>query len=134
MKTGTDALGFDGAMPFTYVGPRGYWTVASDGGVFAFGQMGFYGSMGGKALRQPIVGMAPTPSSRGYWLVASDGGVFAFGDAGFPRLDGQHQADQARRGHGRHPRRGRLLAGGLRRRRVRLRRRRLSTARRATSS
>ena len=83
VKTATDALGFDGAMPFSYVGPRGYWTVASDGGVFAFGQMGFYGSMGGKALHEPIVGMAPTPDGGGYWLVASDGGVFAFGDAGF---------------------------------------------------
>ena len=83
VKAGDDALGFDGAMPFTYLGPRGYWTVASDGGIFSFGQMGFYGSMGGKPLDQPIVGMAPTPSSKGYWLVASDGGIFAFGDAAF---------------------------------------------------
>jgi hypothetical protein len=83
VKAGTDAIGFDGSLPFTYLGPRGYWTVASDGGIFSFGQMGFYGSMGGKRLNQPIVGMAPTPSSNGYWLVASDGGIFAFGDAGF---------------------------------------------------
>ncbi|HXQ90871.1 MAG TPA: protease pro-enzyme activation domain-containing protein, partial [Acidimicrobiales bacterium] len=75
VKTGDDTLGFDGSMPFTYVGPAGYWTVASDGGVFSFGQMGFYGSMGGKPLTNPVVGMAPTPSSKGYWLVASDGGV-----------------------------------------------------------
>jgi subtilase family serine protease len=83
VRAGNDVLGYDGSMPFTYVGPRGYWTVASDGGIFSFGQMGFYGSMGGKPLTQPIVGMAPTPSSQGYWLVASDGGIFAFGDAGF---------------------------------------------------
>ncbi len=83
VRAGNDALGFDGTMPFTYLGPRGYWTVASDGGIFSFGQMGFYGSMGNRPLDQPIVGMAPTPSSQGYWLVASDGGVFAFGDAGF---------------------------------------------------
>jgi hypothetical protein len=83
VKAGNDVLGYDGSMPFTYVGPRGYWTVASDGGIFSFGQMGFYGSMGGKPLTQPIVGMAPTPSSQGYWLVASDGGIFSFGDAGF---------------------------------------------------
>ena len=83
VKAGPDALGFDGSLPFTYLGPRGYWTVASDGGIFSFGQMGFYGSMGGKPLHQPIVGMAPTPSSRGYWLVASDGGIFSFGDAAF---------------------------------------------------
>ena len=29
---------------------RGYWEVASDGGVFTFGDAGFYGSMGGKPL------------------------------------------------------------------------------------
>ncbi len=61
----------------------GYWLVASDGGIFSFGDAGFYGSTGGYRLNQPIVGMAPTPSGRGYWLVASDGGIFSFGDAGF---------------------------------------------------
>jgi N-acetylmuramoyl-L-alanine amidase/ribosomal protein L24E len=62
---------------------RGYWLVASDGGVFAFGDAGFYGSTGSLVLKRPIVGMAATPDGHGYWLVASDGGVFAFGDAGF---------------------------------------------------
>jgi hypothetical protein len=62
---------------------RGYWMVASDGGIFAFGDAGFYGSMGGKPLNQPIVGMAATRTGRGYWMVASDGGIFAFGDAVF---------------------------------------------------
>jgi hypothetical protein len=61
----------------------GYWLVASDGGVFAFGDAVFYGSTGDIALEAPIVGMAATPSGEGYWLVASDGGVFAFGDAVF---------------------------------------------------
>ena len=60
----------------------GYRLVASDGGVFAFGD-GFYGSAGALRLQAPIVGTADTPSGTGYWLVASDGGVFAFGDAGF---------------------------------------------------
>ncbi len=62
---------------------NGYWLVASDGGVFAFGDAGFYGSMGGTRLSRPIVGMADTRDGKGYWLVASDGGIFAFGDAGF---------------------------------------------------
>ncbi|MCM3923168.1 CHAP domain-containing protein [Frankia sp. AiPs1] len=61
----------------------GYWQVASDGGVFTFGDAAFYGSMGGKSLNKPVVGIAATPTGRGYWLVASDGGVFAFGDAAF---------------------------------------------------
>jgi hypothetical protein len=62
---------------------KGYWNVASDGGIFAFGDASFEGSMGGQHLNQPIVGMAATPVGKGYWLVASDGGIFAFGDARF---------------------------------------------------
>jgi hypothetical protein len=61
----------------------GYWSVASDGGIFAFGSAAFHGSTGAIALTKPIVGMAATPSGAGYWLVASDGGIFSFGDASF---------------------------------------------------
>ena len=57
--------------------------MASDGGLFAFGDAAFHGSMGGQPLNQPIVGMAATPDGLGYWEVASDGGLFAFGDAAF---------------------------------------------------
>jgi hypothetical protein len=62
---------------------HGYWLVGADGGVFAFGDAGFYGSMGGHFLAAPIVGIVGTTSGNGYWLVAADGGVFAFGDATF---------------------------------------------------
>jgi hypothetical protein len=62
---------------------RGYWLVASDGGVFTFGDAHFYGSTGAVRLNRPIVGMASTPDGGGYWLVASDGGIFSFGDAPF---------------------------------------------------
>ena len=61
----------------------GYWMVASDGGVFSFGDAGFLGGMGGEHLNAPILGIAPTPTREGYWLLATDGGVFSFGDAGF---------------------------------------------------
>src|SRR5664280_167987 len=64
-------------------GGHGYWEGASDGGVFAFGDAGFYGSTGTLHLDQSIVGMTSTPDGRGYWEVGSDGGIFAFGDAGF---------------------------------------------------
>ena len=37
---------------------KGYWFVASDGGIFSFGDAKFYGSMGAKHLNKPIVGMA----------------------------------------------------------------------------
>ena len=61
----------------------GYWLVAADGGVFAYGDAGFHGSTGGMTLNAPVVGMAATPDGGGYWLVAADGGVFAYGDAAF---------------------------------------------------
>jgi Big-like domain-containing protein len=61
----------------------GYWLVATDGGIFSFGQASFHGSTGNIVLNQPIVGMAASRSGRGYWMVATDGGIFAFGDARF---------------------------------------------------
>src|SRR6202012_496207 len=75
-------------------GRGGYWLVASDGGIFAFGDAGFYGSIPGsglqpagsgrpRSLNAPIVGMVPSADGGGYFMVASDGGVFAFGDAHF---------------------------------------------------
>jgi hypothetical protein len=64
-------------------GGDGYWLVASDGGVFTYGDAAFHGSAGGIHLNKPIVGMAVTPDGLGYWLVASDGGVFTYGDATF---------------------------------------------------
>jgi parallel beta-helix repeat protein len=73
--------------------PDGYWLVASDGGVFNFGNAGFLGSMGGTHLNAPIVGIVPgayalnfanfSLQTTGYSLVASDGGVFNFGSANF---------------------------------------------------
>ncbi len=61
----------------------GYWLVAADGGIFDYGDAGFYGSAGSIHLNQPIVGMSVSPDGHGYTLVASDGGVFDYGDAGF---------------------------------------------------
>jgi N-acetylmuramoyl-L-alanine amidase len=61
----------------------GYWLVASDGGVFSYGDANFWGSAGSLVLNAPIVGMAVAPDGGGYWLVARDGGVFNYGDAGF---------------------------------------------------
>ena len=62
---------------------NGYWLVASDGGIFNYGDATFFGSTGAIHLNKPIVGMATTPDGRGYWLVASDGGIFSYGDATF---------------------------------------------------
>ena len=103
----------------------GYWLVASDGGVFAFGDATFYGSTGSLPLDKPIVGMASTIDGHGYWLVASDGGIFAYGDAAFYGSTGGAAAPEADRGDDRGPRRGRVLARGLGRRHLQLRRREL---------
>ncbi len=71
--------------------PHGYWTVASDGGIFSFGSARFHGSMGGKHLNAPVTAMASTADGAGYWLVATDGGIFAFGDAQFHgSMGGKH--------------------------------------------
>ena len=91
MSTATTALSITVAgppVPPPAVRGSGYWLGASDGGIFAFGDATFDGSMGGQPLNAPIVGLAATPdangaASGGYWEVASDGGIFAFGDATF---------------------------------------------------
>ena len=71
------------ANPAATPGADGFWLASADGGVYAEGNAGFYGSLGALTLQGPIVSMAATPDGRGYWLAALDGGVFAFGDAGF---------------------------------------------------
>jgi hypothetical protein len=86
-KSTADHFGFGGDLNCG----QGYRFVASDGGVFDFGDASFWGSTGSIRLNQPVVGMAVTPSTNGYWLVASDGGIFSFGDAGFfGSMGGQH--------------------------------------------
>jgi hypothetical protein len=66
----------------------GYWLVGADGGVFSFGNAGFYGSEGGTHLGGPIVGIASSSNGGGYWLVGADGGVFSFGNAAFYGSEG----------------------------------------------
>ena len=72
-----------------------------DGGVFAFGDAQFYGSLPGLGIQPTlvrftqsdrfnafvaysgVVSIQPTPDGHGYWLVGPDGSIFTFGDAGF---------------------------------------------------
>ena len=69
-------------LPFPWgVSGGGYFEVAPDGGVFNYGNASFFGSMGGRKLNAPVVGIASTPDGKGYWEVAADGGIFGFGDA-----------------------------------------------------
>jgi hypothetical protein len=53
--------------------------VGADGGVFAFGDAGFHGSLGGTVQSSPIVSLAADAATGGYWLVAGDGTATAFG-------------------------------------------------------
>ncbi len=50
--------------------------VASDGGVFCFGDAAFHGSLGGRTLSAPIGGMIPNGS--GYTLIGQDGQEYPF--------------------------------------------------------
>jgi len=71
------------------VDDHGYFMVASDGGVFAFGDAQFEGScpgIGGCAGN--AVAVMPDATGRGYWLVTDIGAVYAFGDATYDGAPG----------------------------------------------
>jgi hypothetical protein len=60
----------------------GYFMVASDGGVFAFGDAKFEGSCPGiGGCSGAAVAVMPDASGNGYWLVTATGHVYTFGDA-----------------------------------------------------
>ena len=61
---------------------RGYFMVAADGGVFAFGDAQFEGSCPGiGGCSGSGVSVAPDATGHGYWLVTAAGYVYTFGDA-----------------------------------------------------
>ena len=61
---------------------HGYFMVASDGGVFAFGDAHFAGSCPGiGGCYGAAVSVMPDSTGNGYWLVTNLGRVYAFGDA-----------------------------------------------------
>ena len=85
--SGADHYGFGGDLNCG----QGYRFVASDGGIFDYGDATFWGSTGSLHLNAPVVGMAVTPSTNGYWMVAADGGIFNYGDARFfGSMGGRH--------------------------------------------
>ncbi len=59
--------------------PGGYWMATANGRVSAFHEP-FHGSLAGKKLSSPVVGIAGT-SKGGYYLVTASGQVSAFGAA-----------------------------------------------------
>ena len=61
---------------------NGYFMVASDGGVFAFGDARFEGSCPGiGGCNGAAVAVVPDATGNGYWVVTSTGAVYTFGDA-----------------------------------------------------
>ena len=60
-----------------------WWIVNGAGAVYTSKESLNYGSMAGRQLSQPVVGIAVNADASGYWLVSADGGVFAFGSATF---------------------------------------------------
>jgi hypothetical protein len=73
--------GQPGSLATARVTPtQGYWLVAADGGVFAFGDAKFDGSAAG-ATSSPAVGIAATADKGGYWIEESAGVAHNYGDA-----------------------------------------------------
>lgn len=60
---------------------KGYWLVAADGGVFAFGNANYYGSGAVLAQPPPVNSFMRTGLGEGYWLSAFDGPVLPFQSA-----------------------------------------------------
>jgi hypothetical protein len=77
-----------GMVPSTDGG--GYFMVAADGGVFAFGDAKFAGSCPGiGGCAGAAVSVLPDASGDGYWLVTATGNVYNFGDAPYYGAPGQ---------------------------------------------
>jgi hypothetical protein len=76
---------------FTPFGPdSGFVSATSAGAIFPYSAPNF-GSMKGKHLPSPIVGIAADRAGAGYWLVSANGSVYTFGHAHFfGSMGGKH--------------------------------------------
>ena len=104
---------------------KGYWLVASDGGIFTFGDAAFYGSTGGAPLNEPDRRHGGHPRRQGLLAGRLRRRDLHLRRRRLLRLHRRAHTQQPDRRHGGHPRRQGLLAGRLRRRDLHLRRRRL---------
>ena len=93
----------------------GYWLVASDGGVFTFGDANFYGSTGAIRLNKPIVGMAATPDGHGLLAGRLRRRHLHLRRRQLLRVDRRHHPQQADHRQMAGPDRHRVLARRLRR-------------------
>ncbi len=104
---------------------NGYVVFSSRGRAVSFGDAPSVGDTTATALNGPVLGGIVTPSGRGYYMVASDGGIFTFGDAAFRGSMGATRLNAARARPRADRNRQRLLARGVRRRHLHVRRRRV---------
>ena len=81
LGVGAPAFGDTGdSRPDAVATPSGgYWLVAADGAVHAFGTARSFGP--NRNQGPDIVGMARTGDGQGYWMVDEDGDVFHYGNA-----------------------------------------------------
>jgi hypothetical protein len=80
----TGAMRLSSPVASMTAGRTGYWLVARDGGIFAFG-VPFVGSLpglGAQALPQGVR-IRALPDGRGYYILGQNGSVFTFGTARF---------------------------------------------------
>ncbi len=61
----------------------GYFLVASDGGVFAFGDATYEGSCPAVGGCHNVQAVVPDGSGKGYWVITKTGGAYIFGDANY---------------------------------------------------
>ena len=84
-------------MPIVGMAPTadgdGYWLVAFDGGVFTFGDAGFYGSTAGTGVY--AYGMIVDPSSPGYAVVTANGSATVFGPPAPTQVSAQPTPSEA---------------------------------------
>ena len=55
---------------------EGYFIVAGDGSVYAFGDAVYHGSRGGEWTNGAVVGMAVDAATGGYWILTANGAVY----------------------------------------------------------
>ena len=101
----------------------GYMMVGANGGVYAFGDAHYAGSLPGLGIAvDNVVGLALSPDGNGYWMVSNDRGGLRLRRRALPRVAaGAARDTDTDRGHRRHAGRAGLLAGRRRRCGLRLR-------------
>ena len=79
----------------------GYWLVGSDGGVFNYGNAGFYGSVPGQGIvgQPPVVGISRTPERSGLLAGGFERCRLRLRGRGVPRIAERNQAERPGIGH-----------------------------------